>query len=185
MTYYVKYINDDIQDSIAFPSSESNLFVKKTDRCLFIHIPSKSNNLTELVLSLGFLGFLDSFFLKQWSYKNKITWMIFCSIPLPIPIWFVLLNFLTTFIEINHNKFRIQYCLFNRSIIEIKGKTKNITKIEVCLNQTDDCQIQTYGGVIWENMQSYKFGDFLEKSENEWLISEIKHFVHKIQYSPM
>ena len=91
MEYYIDYRQDGTQNSvITFPSSDNHLFLKKTDRRLFIHIPSRSNNIKELVLSIGFLRFLDGFFIGNWRYEDKISRMILISMPLPIPFGFYL-----------------------------------------------------------------------------------------------
>ncbi|MEC4893105.1 MAG: serine/threonine-protein kinase [Oscillatoria sp. PMC 1051.18] len=83
-------------------------------------------------------------------------------------------------LEIDSQKFSLQWSIGSRPIYSFKGSTAAISKVEV------DTQVSSKGRktitcAIWEGIRQHKFGSMMKLVEKEWLVEEISSFVKSLR----
>ncbi|MBZ8180713.1 serine/threonine protein kinase [Oscillatoria salina] len=83
-------------------------------------------------------------------------------------------------LEIDSQKFSLQWSIGSRPIYSFKGSTAAISKVEV------DTQVSSKGRktitcAIWEGIRQHKFGSMMKLVEKEWLVEEISSFLKSLR----
>jgi serine/threonine protein kinase len=85
-----------------------------------------------------------------------------------------------TFLKIDRQTFQIQWECCGCSV-QIRGRTENISRIEVSSSNIRINNRPVIHCVIWEGVRQRRFGSWLTPVEKDWLIAELKDFLDQIQ----
>jgi serine/threonine protein kinase len=174
--------------------SSSWILLYKTAEHLLIHIPPgftsmKVSPLWVVSFYIFMVGWLMVRFILERAIHNlPILSLIFSydfliSLLIPIGPIVIFLPYLlyNQLIEIDRQKFRIQYRLFDWNIFTIKGKTADIVKVELYSYYMPKGGVMT-GVAIWEGVHKHTFKG-LDAQEKRWLVAEISDFLERVRSS--
>lgn len=95
---------------------------------------------------------------------------------------FLLSGAFSTRLEFDQKTFRLQRWLLGLHCMEVEGKIDDIVEVKLSnINLPRNKKTNTFCVLKLKLHEEYKlrFGLFLMQSENEWLVSEIRHFLEK------
>ncbi|MGB3692500.1 MAG: serine/threonine-protein kinase [Spirulinaceae cyanobacterium] len=153
----------------------TKIVLTKTNRRITIKLPPPQGWLFwfGLFWNLSIILLISGSLLGGWL-AFSLTFILL--IPWLIVGWLILQTALsTTYLEIDKQKFFLQWQIGKFIPRSIQGKTADIEQIELEFKRSKASRIAT-SCLLWQGVRKHRFGSQL-REENEWLVAELKSFL--------